>query len=777
MSNVFPIEKSEKYSDTTTNDNVDLKELLATVLANQNNEKRSRTLTADKESENEDEIDLREIFVTLLESKYLLATITVLALLAGCFFAYVSDPVYSAEATVRIEKKRSLATTLGHLGGMLESELPIEDEIEILRSRVILRQVVENLSMNIIAKPRFYPVIGKAMTRHYHSNSDELAEIWFGANKYAWGGEIIELKNLEVPSEMVNKKLIVVAGQAGHYQLLQTDGQKLLEGQVNQPVAEINQIKLHISSLHAHSGTQFYLTKLNKQTAIQNLAERLTVISKGRGSNILTLKLISPDPSEAATTLNEIINIYLQQNVAYMSEEASQTLTFLENLIPKEKDRVDAATKKLHAYRLKQGSVDLSFETQGVLQSIVIIKERKQEFEREREELRSLFTASHPKIKSIDAQIRLLDSEIVKMNTEVNALPDTQQTVLRLTENMELAKKLYISLVNSVQKLRMTKAGTVSNIRVIDYAIPPISSFAPKKSLIIVIATSLGLILAIIFVFIRENIKKQGIKNPREIEDQLGLPIYASVPHSDKQIIHKKKQLKKGKIQIHNYGLIALNHPKDPAIEGLVSLATRLHFEKIKNSNNILLISGSSPGIGKSFISANLSAVLATQGKRTLVIDTDIRRGHLNRYFNLPRKNGLSEYLGSTLKLRSAIYKTQCQNLYVLPTGELPSNPVELLMGERFADMLSRLSQSFDYIIIDSAPILAVTDASIVARLAGMTLLVAKYGIHPISELEQCVKKFDHEDINLKGIIFNDIDVIDGYGDSYGKYIYQYDYV
>ena len=782
MNNVSPLKQPGKQSSVGTPENVDnnneaeLRALLIATLTGLRDEKQHAPQATGKKSVGVDEVDLREVFAILLHSKWLIVAITALALLAGLFYANVSTPLYSADALVRIEKKKGLAETMEQLGEMLEGELPVEDEIEILRSRMILEQVVNNLDKAIIVEPLFYPLIGKAIVRRY-SSDDALAEPWFGADEYVWGGEQIKVQSLDVPSKLLDRTWILVAGQPGHYQLLREDGQKLLEGQVNQAVMAANQLKLHIASLNARPGTRFKLTKTTPLAAIESIEKRLTVASKGQNSNILTLKLTSSNQNEAATTLNEIIKIYLQQNVAHMSEEASQTLAFLETQIPQEKIRVDEAVKQLNAYRLKQGSVDLSFETEGVLDNIIAVKTKKQELEREREELRSRFTVSHPRVQSIDGQIRLLNAEIVKMNAQVGSLPDTQQTVLRLNENVELKKKLYSSLVNSAQELRMAKAGTVGNVRVIDYAVPPKLPFAPKKLLSIIVATILGLIFAITWVFVRQALKKRGVEDPRLIEDQLGMPVYASIPHSDEQEKHEKAQLRgTGKAKVRSYGLLALDYPKDPAIEGLMSLGTRLHFAQKKKSNKIILISGPSPGVGKSFISANLSAALASQGKKILLIDSDIRRGHLNRYFDQPRERGLSEYLSGRLELKSAIRKTRCPDVYLIPTGDLPPNPVELLMDERFSSALYRLNQVFDHIIIDSSPILAVTDASIVARLAGITLLVAKSGAHDMSELEQCIDKFKHEDINLRGVILNDVSVIENYGYSYGKYVYQYNY-
>ena len=169
--------------------------------------------------------------------------------------------------------------------------------------------------------------------------------------------------------------------------------------------------------------------------------------------------------------------------------------------------------------------------------------------------------------------------------------------------------------------------------------------------------------------------------------------------------------------------------------------------------------------------------MLAQAGARVLIIDADLRRGHINKEFGLRREVGVSEYVAGTVKLEDIVKPTAVPNLWVVTTGQIPPNPSELLMHLRFEQMLQQLGEQFDTLIIDAPPILAVSDAAIIGRLAGATLMVARAGHHPVSELEQAVKRLNHAGVYVKGFVFNDLNTDrQRYRYGYKGYVYRYSY-
>jgi tyrosine-protein kinase Etk/Wzc len=223
--------------------------------------------------------------------------------------------------------------------------------------------------------------------------------------------------------------------------------------------------------------------------------------------------------------------------------------------------------------------------------------------------------------------------------------------------------------------------------------------------------------------------------------------------------------------------LLAVNHPTDLAVEALRSLRTSLHFAMHEADNNRLMISGPSPQVGKTFVSVNLAAVIAQTGQRVLLVDVDMRKGYIHKVMNLHSTNGLSDVLARRCDLKTAIHKTDIENFDFISRGQIPPNPSELLMHQNFSELLSQVSEMYDLIILDTPPLLAVTDAAIVGRQSGTNLIVARFGFNPSREIELTIRRFAQNGIKLKGAIFNGVEkrasAKYGYG-AYGYYNYEY---
>ena len=431
---------------------------------------------------------------------------------------------------------------------------------------------------------------------------------------------------------------------------------------------------------------------------------------------------------------------------------------------------MEAAELKLNSYRLEKGSVDLPLETQTVLQTIVSIEAQINQIRQEREKVTLAFTPAHPTVIALDRQIFQLQAELDGLDAQVRDLPSTQQEVLSLIRDVEVNTVLYTSLLGTAQELRVVRAGTVGNVRIIDYAVTPTSPVAPSRTRIMLLAILLGGFVGVATAFAKKALHS-GVEDPDLLEKHINLPVYATISHSGRQD-RLYRDMKSRKAQ---RAILALDTPDDPAIESLRNLKTALHFGMMDVKNNCIMIAGPSPTVGKSFISVNLAAVLTGNDKKVLLIDGDLRRGHLHEYLGMDRKNGLSEFISGEIAIGEALHETTIPGLTFIPTGTLPPNPSELLLHKRFGNCLSVLSPRYDHIIIDSPPILAVTDAAIIGQMAGGTMLVLKAGEHPMREIEQSVKRLQQADVNLRGILFNDIKAGSRrYGAA--KYHYQYAY-
>jgi tyrosine-protein kinase Etk/Wzc len=496
----------------------------------------------------------------------------------------------------------------------------------------------------------------------------------------------------------------------------------------------------------------------------------LTVEERGDWSGVLAIAVEGTDPDSVRQQVDGIANAYVRQNVERKSAEAENTLAFLDEQLPVVRQEMEVAEVALNAYRLEKGSVDLPLETQSILQTIVGVEGQLNEFQRERDKMIQAFTEVHPTVIVLDRQIGSLNRQLDDLNRQVRELPSTQQEVLRLVRDVEVNTALYTSLLNTAQELRVMKAGTVGNVRVIDYAFQPTSPFKPSRSRIVLLSLLLGMFAGVAIAFAKKALKA-GVDDPNLIEKHVNIPVYASISHSDRQDrLYKDMRSKKLKRAI-----LAVDAPNDPAIESLRNLRTALHFGMMNVNNNCIMIAGPGPQVGKSFVSVNLAAVLTSNDKKVLLIDGDLRRGHLHEYLGLERQNGLSDFISGEIPIGEAIHETTVPGLTLIPTGTIPPNPAELLLHERFGNCLSVLTPRYDHVIIDSPPILAVTDAAIIGQMVGGTLMVLRAGQHPMREIEQAVKSLKQSQVNLRGMLFNDVNVqSQRYGA--GKYSYQYTY-
>lgn len=732
-------------------------------------------------NQNSDVIDLGELLGTLADNKGLIVAITLVALFFGIAKSLLDQPVYKADSLLQVKENTQSMPGLDSLTGFLETKTPVQAEIELIKSRMILGKTIKNLHLDIIAEPKYFPLIGKAIARWHQKRNDGdiLSDPLFGLDHFAWGGEVIQVDTLEVPDNWKDEEILLQAMANDRFKLILQD-EIILEGEVGklahtQQADREQPVKIFVTRLQARPQTRFVLVQRSEGEAIRRLKESISISEKGKGTGILELAIESSSPAAAVRIINEISNTYLQQNVEQKSAESQKTLAFLEKQLPELKEQLETATSTLNDYRTHKGSIDLDLETQNILRGTVELNTQLTLLQQKRDELRQRFTESHPNVVAIDKQISRLQTQISAYEIKIGSLPETQQVILRLSRDLKVSTELYTTLLNHAQTIRVAKAGTVGNVRIIDYALPPDEPIRPKKLLIIAIALVVGLMLSIVAAFILRSLNR-GVKDPDLIEKILHVPVYATIQHSKNQeLIDKRLKHAPSPASEPSPFLLSLQYKEDLAMESLRSLRTTLHFAFLEARNNIIMITGPSPGIGKTFVAVNLAVVMADAGKKVLLIDGDLRRGTINKHLFQGRVNGLSDLITHSIGIEEAIRSIPLANIDFIPTGAIPPNPSELLLHEHLKQLLDTVSTRYDLVIIDSPPILAATDAAIIGRLASATLMVAKAGAHPIRELEQSTRKLVQAGVNLKGIIFNDIPETSS-RHSYGRYVYQYHY-
>jgi len=505
----------------------------------------------------------------------------------------------------------------------------------------------------------------------------------------------------------------------------------------------------------------------------EDYQNRLAAGERGKQSGIINVTLEDPDPAKAILVLEEVAQRYVDQNVARNAAEATKSLEFLSEQVPAVRKKLDAAQTALNKYQTGNRSVDISAETQSVLDRIVDLEKQISEQNLKRTEMERRFTRQHPNFQALINQINQLQGQKEELEKQIGTLPSTQQELLRLTRDVEVASETYAMLLNKTQELDIIRAGTVGNVQIIDHAAADIENpVKPNKPLIVIAAMLLGGIIAVAFVYVREALKR-GVENPEDIE-RVGIPVYAAIPFSEKQGLLEKRLANFKRDKSSASYLLAINDPADLATEAMRSLRTSLHFAMIEAKNNILMITGPSPMVGKSFVTTNLAAVIAQSGKKVLLVDADMRKGYLHKVMRCQSEKGLSDILSGRITLFDAIQKTQLNNLHVIAHGQLPPNPSELLMHENFSRFVKEISGMYDLVIFDTPPILAVTDAALVGGQAGTTLMVTRYGINGVKEIEFAKRRLEQNGLLVKGVIFNAVERKASTYSEYGYYQYEY---
>lgn len=714
----------------------------------------------------EDTIDLKELFFSLIAQWKLIALCVILSVVCALLYLRVTPDTYSVDALVQVEdSKGASAALLGDLSQMIEQKSPAQAEIEILKSRLVLGTVIKDLHLNIQVSST-----ENTLTHRLLSDADYKTEYTTKSVIFKDGLKSFDIRQFEIPAYYLDKNL-----------LLDFDKQSL---RLTDPVTEeviltvpLNQVN-HVAGPHGlwkvaiFTKDQFDATynikSLSLPIAVNAISANYAVAERGKLTGVLGLNYQGQDKEHITKVLNAILATYSAQNIERRSAESAQTLKFLDEQLPDLKKQLDDAERQFNKFRQQYNTVDVTKESELYLTQSITLETKKAELEQKQAEMAAKYTAEHPAMREINGQLAAINKQIGELNSTLKQLPDVQRQYLQLYREVEVKTQLYTALLNSYQQLRIAKAGEIGNVRIVDTAVEPVEPIKPKKLLVLILSVFVGGFIGALIALLR-NMLRTGIKDSGQIENEMDLPVYATVPRSPIQESRIKILKKKKSIPI-----LAVKNSDDIAIESLRSIRTAIHFALANAKNNIIMIAGPSPEVGKSFISTNLATIFAQGNKRVLLIDADMRRGYMHKYFDVDVKPGLSELLSGQADLQKVLHKTQVANLDVITRGKSPTNPSEILSSNQFKELLEQLQSQYDHIIIDTPPVLAVTDGIIISQYTGVNLIVARYAKSQMKELELTVNRFEQAGVKVNGFILNDIQRASaGYGYGY-NYAYAY---
>lgn len=710
-----------------------------------------------------DEIDLWAIALSLWSARLRIAITTAAGGLLGLLYLAAASPVYRADALLQLEGRNSgfaLPDAMQAFVG--DSESRVLTEIDIISSRLILGEVVDELGLDFYAKAKQPPVIGSGWS------SLGLPDLGF-APQYAWSGdEKISISAMEIPSNWVGHELFLTVGKQDSFTLTLPEGNSI-EGKEGVAIAlPSERFSLRVEQIEAEEGRVFILGGRPSAEVVMDLRKRLKISETGRQSSILRLELTAPSPDEASRILDTVLDKYLSQNVTRSSAEAQRSLEFIDSQLPVAQDEVQKAEEALNIYRTSQQSVDIDYETSALLGQVTELELRLNELALKEEEYKRRFTPNHPSYEGLLQDRQTLETQLEELRQTSLSLPETQKQVFNLTRDLEVAQQVYMSLLSRQQELRVVQASAIGNVRILDRAYAGPLPISPRKTMTLGLSLILGFLIGVGWTLALHALRR-AVQGSEDLE-RLGLPVFASIGFSSDEAAINPRQSR--------IPILALAKPTDLAVEALRSLRTALHFAMLDARSKALVLTSPAPSAGKSFIALNLAVVAAQAGQRVCLVDGDMRRGRLRKSFGLEKSTkGLADYLSGEAELAEVCRATDIEHLSVISTGQYPPNPSELLMRKEFTELLAELDQRFDLVILDAPPTLAVTDPVVMARNAGSALCVVRHQETAVPEIEAVIAAFSSAGAKLAGGILNGVKAsAGGYGTRYYYYNQRYSY-
>ena len=712
-------------------------------------------------SKSGDDIDLVALMLMLLRGWKTIVLLAALGIILAILYTRYVSPTYGSDALIQIEEESSQGVSaLGNISQQVGNIQPIltqaQTEAELIRSRMVLEPVVELLHLDIRLSD---PLIG---------HLDKLQNDGVHAQKNTVDGVSLKTENgraqvisFEVPQTYLNKKFVMVRTKTGFelkYEDKSKNGNKDLsfKGQLNQLnsfATPDGDIQIMVADLPAENHPIEITRQMLKNTT-DAINKDLSVAEVGRLTGVIRVSFKGADQDQVSLILKEIVLSYLDQNQSRGSEEITKTLQFMETQIPELRAKLESSEAAYNKFREQSGTIDVNQEAELLVTENYQIDAQLNELKLKKAELTTYYTEEHPLVIQINDQLRTLNARKNVITRSIERLPEVQREFLKLAEDANINKEVYLTLLKNYEQLKIVEAGQIGFARIIDFPSNTYKAIAPRKLLIWLLGIILGGVLGAMIVLLR-NLMRDVVRDPRDLEAKMGVPVIATIPRSK-----SLKGLSNGKAST-NPLLSYSNHNSlsYEAIKGLRTfLMSGLSQGAVNQRGKVIVLTAESPEVGKSFICANLAEVFSQLDKKVLVIDADMHLGDLHKAFNVEQPAGLADYFSpANPKIASITHPTSIDNLDLIPRGQQTANPSSLLASDRFGELMKELTEHYDYIIVNTPPVLAATDAVVLSQHADQVLMVTKHNDSLEGQLAYAIKQMNKANIKVDGIVLNDV--------------------
>lgn len=763
----------------------------------------------------EDEIDIKEIFRIISKYKISIIFITSIALLSAFYIIYFKTPKYSANSLIEIKStiKKNIQKDdfIGDTFSNLSAE-KVDKEIEILKTFH-----VNNMALNKV----YYGI------QYYKSEAYKKIEIFEDipiiindlnvTNNKIIGTHIklIPEKNgfyLEIENSYIDVMLNTLFDKKIH----------TLDKNVLYPYAKKIKTPYFSCNIQKKSNLKepiYFIIRGDNRQLYEAIKNNLDVTQTNEFAPLIEIVYEDTNSKRAAMYVNALVDSFILQSVTEKTKSSSRIIDFINSQLLSIKKELKNNEDKLEAYRIKNRAVQPVMQGQVYIQQLTnldleisknelrdklisdlikfsgkkqnlvsiapALKELDddptlnlvtslQEAQIEMEGLRSKYSRNHPDILSLNNRIKNIKQKIIfnlkklKSNmrsrndnlrrlkelydTKLKSIPTHERKLLNLKRDHEVSSGIYKYLLQKKAESEMANVAILSDYRVIDRAFSNDTPIGAKPIAILLAALLIGLTLGVIQGLLR-NYMNDSIMSKSDIEKETNVPIYASLP----------------KLKQKNIKLEVLNKPKSPFSEAYRSLRTNLQFAEKHENGNVVLITSTIMGEGKSTTTANTAAVFQIAGYKSIVINLDMRKPTLHTYFDVDMTYGMSTYLSGKNSIDEIILPTEYENLDIIPSGPIPPNPSELILSDKLGDLIHKLKEKYDYIFIDSAPIGLVSDTMHLMKYSDTNLIIVRQNYSNKSFLADLNTLIERHNLKHIGIVFNGVDMSSGaYGYGYG---------